>query len=223
MPRWPLIIACVAVALACQTPVLSADPAPQPKGLMWNRTGLPAVFPLEIKSAPGRDYVVTLSQSSTGDDVLAAYVTGGEFFRVLVPPGRYDLRFDYGAAWQGADAGFGSGQDAGTYHLPDPLVFEVRGRGTKAGQFVDLTAIASDPTAEAQIREALNCQRLTYDRLPPFASGYTRFRARAETYGPYGARPTWSDLLERRDTPQTDREDRHYPSFRYNVTRRVCP
>jgi len=51
---------------------------PRP-GLMWNRTGLPAVFPLQVKTRPGQNYVLLLSDEQTDADALAAYITGGAF------------------------------------------------------------------------------------------------------------------------------------------------
>ena len=55
----------------------------RPAGLMWNRTGLPAVFPLQIKTTPGADYLVILSDAETDFDALAAYARGGDFSAFL--------------------------------------------------------------------------------------------------------------------------------------------
>ena len=66
--------------------------ATPPAGLMWNRTGLPAVFPLQVKTPPGQDHVLTLIDADTGTDALAAYIKGGAFFKVLVPPGTYRFK-----------------------------------------------------------------------------------------------------------------------------------
>ncbi|MGR3760110.1 hypothetical protein ACUXV3_08240 [Roseobacteraceae bacterium NS-SX3] len=102
-----------------------AEVPPEP-GLMWNRTGLPAVFPLLVKSPEGQDYVLTLLDAQTGEEALAAYVKGGAFFRVLVPPGRYRLRF--------------APQDGGgAAELPEPLTFRIQGYARKGGHIVDLT------------------------------------------------------------------------------------
>lgn len=133
-----------------------ADDRPDP-GLMWNRTGLPLTFPLQVKTAPGADYIVTLRDAETGDPALAAYIRGGQFFRVLVPPGTYNARFDYGTVWQGDQAGFA---DQKTLTLKDALTFEIRGIGRKAGHLVDLTGMDLDrSTASApQVRDQALCQ-----------------------------------------------------------------
>lgn len=76
-------------------------------GLMWNRSGLPATLPLVVKTMPGRDYVVFLAPQDGGDPVMAGYIHGGEFFRLLVPPGTWTVLFAHGREWQGEDALFG--------------------------------------------------------------------------------------------------------------------
>lgn len=76
-------------------------------GLMWNRSGLPATLPLVVRTAPGQDYVVFLSPPEGGDAVMAGYIHGGTFFRLLVPPGTWTVRFAHGRDWQDVDALFG--------------------------------------------------------------------------------------------------------------------
>lgn len=134
----------------------AAEDRPDP-GLMWNRTGLPLVFPLQVKTAPGADYIVTLFNAETNDPALAAYITGGVFFRVLVPPGTYRLRFDYGNVWHSADQRFA---DQKTLTLDAPLTFETRGFGRKAGHLVDLTEmdLDQDTAAAPRTREQVFCQ-----------------------------------------------------------------
>lgn len=76
-------------------------------GLMWNRSGLPATLPLVVRTMPGQDYVVFLSPAEGGDPVMAGYIHGGQLFRLLVPPGLWDVRFAHGRDWQGETALFG--------------------------------------------------------------------------------------------------------------------
>lgn len=133
------------------------EDARPPAGLLWNKTGLPAVFPLQIKTVPGRDHVVTLLDAGTGEAALAAYIRGGVFFRVLVPPGAYRLRFVSGTNWQGAAALFGS--EVERFELRRILRFETRGLGTKAGHIVDLRGQG----AEAQIKDHRICQSFRPD------------------------------------------------------------
>lgn len=83
-----------------------ADDRPR-AGLMWNRSGLPATLPLVVKTMPGQDHVVFLSPTDGGDPVMAGYIHGGTFFRLLVPPGTWRVRFAHGRDWQGEDTLFG--------------------------------------------------------------------------------------------------------------------
>lgn len=143
-------------------------PKPPPIGLLWNRTGLPAVFPLQVKSQAGRDYVVTLIDSETDTAALAAYIQGGDFFRVLVPPGTYRVRFATGLVWQGEQALFGSGALTEHFELKAPLTFEIRNPGIKGGHIIDLSTAAPGQMAQAETSELLMCQtvRTEYLRLP---------------------------------------------------------
>lgn len=145
------------------------DAAPHPAspsvGLMWNRTGLPVVFPLQVKSAAGRDYVLTLIDSATGAEALAAYMQGGAFFRVLVPPGRYRVRFAAGRVWRGDEALFGPGALTEQFELEAPLSFEIRNPGIKAGHIIDLSTAAPGQMAQAQTSALLVCQTMRSEAL----------------------------------------------------------
>ncbi len=145
----------------------TAASSPRPSGLMWNRTGLPAVFPLQVTTPGGRDYVLTLIDETTGTAALAAYIEGGAFFKVLVPPGAYRLRF--AAQHVGESTGAQAATDPSTevFELDMPLTFEIRNPGIKAGHLVQLTATA-DGGITAQTAARLICQttRPVYLRLP---------------------------------------------------------
>ncbi|MBC7163794.1 MAG: hypothetical protein H5U15_02180 [Roseovarius sp.] len=147
------LVGALFAALLCALPAVApaAESAPLPKppvGLMWNRSGLPAVFPLVVKTAPGQDYVLTLIDIETDEAVLAAYIEGGAFFRVLVPPGTFRLRFATGLIWRGEEELFGPGDSTEVFELDPPLTFETRGLGTKAGHIIDLREHAPGRLAE---------------------------------------------------------------------------
>jgi hypothetical protein len=144
----------------------STTPAHPPAGLLWNRTGLPAVFPLQVKTPPGPDYHLTLIDTQTGEAALAAYINGGAFFRVLVPPGTFRLRFATGRDWQVEDILFGEGEATHHFELRRPLTFETRGLGTKAGHIVTLTPGTSDEITRAARKDQFICQSFR----PGFAS-----------------------------------------------------
>lgn len=129
--------------------------AERPLGLLWNRSGLPARLPLQIKTAAGADYLLHLRDVQNGRDVLAAYVRGGGFFRVLVPPGRYELQFASGTDWQGEAALFGPGTRR--FVLVPPLTFAASVT-KKEGHLVDLRDLADITTRGFAI-----CQRFVLD------------------------------------------------------------
>ncbi|SEN31581.1 hypothetical protein SAMN04488077_11537 [Roseovarius tolerans] len=157
----------------------SAQP---PAGLLWNRTGLPAVFPLQVKTPPGPDYHLTLIDTQTGEAALAAYIEGGAFFRVLVPPGTFRLRFATGTEWQGEDVLFGQGEATHRFDLRRPLTFETRGLGTKAGHIVTLTPGTSDEITRAARKDQFICQSFR----PGFASPARSPLDRRADQGPRG-------------------------------------
>lgn len=111
-----------------------------PKGLMWNKSGLPAVFPLIVQTDPGRDYVLLLRDGEIAEPVLAAYAVGGEQLRVLVPPGTFFLQALYGTGWDADQTRF-TDAGAGQYDHPDPLTFQVEGLAAKAGHSLDLRGL----------------------------------------------------------------------------------
>ena len=167
-------------------------------GLLWLRSDLPAVFPLQVKTAPGRDYHLTLRHHETGQATLAAFITGGNFFRVLVPPGRFAIRVAYGTDWQDEDTLFGPG----TEHvvLEGPFRFGVQGIGRKSGHLIDLRDVIE--TREAALTEPLAfCQSyradLTRSPLSP---------------------PVFQPVLR----PGIDDPDVPRPRFRFSVTSRLC-
>ena len=83
--------------------------------------------------------------------MLAAYIRGGEFFRVLVPPGSFELQFAFGKNWKDEDALFGPV----TQHfvLDHPLRFGATVT-RKLGHLIDL----KDET-EVAVRNFNFCQR----------------------------------------------------------------
>lgn len=129
------------ILLCLSQPFAAGAQTPPAAGLLWNRTGLPAVFPLQIKTNPDFDYLVTLRDADTDVAALAAYIKGGKFFQVLVPPGRFALEFAAGAQWQNETILFGPGGATHRFNLAEPLTFAVRGVAIKAGHLVDLTRI----------------------------------------------------------------------------------
>ncbi|MFC3628158.1 hypothetical protein ACFOM8_01725 [Paracoccus angustae] len=128
-----------------------------PAGLMWNRSGLPATLPLVVKTMPGQDYVVFLAPTEGGDPVMAGYIRGGAFFRLLVPPGTWTVRFAHGRDWQGEDELFGPGTE--WIGLDRPLTFEA-GVARRQGHIVRL--IESDGQVRVASSGPLDiCQGLT--------------------------------------------------------------
>ncbi|MDP3341206.1 hypothetical protein [Frigidibacter sp.] len=179
------------------TAVLAAQPAAagSDHGLLWNRTGLPAVFPLQVQTLAGDDRSLLLTDAATGEVALAAFIEGGRFFRVLVPPGSYRVRLAPGDVWD-EDAE----QQTGAVELPSPLTFEITGARRKAGYRIDLRE-----AGEAQITSQGICQTL---RLNPDSLGQ-----------PWGrAQPTESDAR----AAVLLRGDERFPVPEYDVVSRPC-
>lgn len=191
------LVALLIAALVLPGAASGSDAAHRPEtGLLWLRSDLPAVFPLQVKTAPGRDYHLTLMQHETGQATLAAFITGGDFVRVLVPPGRFAIRVAHGTDWQDEDALFGPG----TEHvvLEGPFRFGVRGIGRKAGHLIDLREVIG--TREAALTEPLAiCQSYRADL----------------TRSPLS-------LPEPLLRPGIDDPDAPRPRFRFAVTSRIC-
>ena len=135
--------------------LLSAPPAAagSEHGLLWNRTGLPAVFPLQVQTLPGEDRSLLLTDAASGEAALAAFIEGGRFFRVLVPPGSYRVRLAAGDLWEE-----NAEPEARGFELPEPLTFEITGAGRKAGYRIDLRK-----AGEAQVTSQGICQSLRLD------------------------------------------------------------
>jgi len=200
-----------------------------PAGLMWNRTGLPAVFPLVVKSRPGADYVVVLVDTKTGVDALSAYIVGGEPFRVLVPPGTFLLRFTYGTDWTGEDRLFGAGEGTGAFVLPGALTFEIEGFGTKKGHLVDLSNAPTGTVRDARVGDLRICQSLAafqsrnpqrLDRFT-FAQQWMRHdRQILPSHNGLGARPL-SDYPKFEVDPLARLSDQNLDYLRYRTMPRA--
>ncbi len=157
-------LALLALLLTLPGAIAAAD-APR-HGLMWNRSGLPATFPLQVRTRPGPDWVVELRDADDGTPVLAAYIEGGRFFRVLVPPGSFTLHFAAGTEWQDEGALFGP--DTVTLDIAGIYRFGVRGLGTKSGHLVDLRGEAPGVLAlnERSVRPD-DCLAVAASPAPP--------------------------------------------------------
>ncbi|MFX0544126.1 hypothetical protein ACEWPL_001085 [Roseovarius sp. S1116L3] len=171
-----MLALCLAVPLARTAVAAESGPA-QPAGLMWNRTGLPAVFPLQVKTPPGRDYFLTLTDVGGDTPSLAAFIEGGDFFKVLVPPGTFRVAFAAGDEWQGEEDLFGPGAQTWRFELPDPLTFQTRGYDTKAGHLVDLVGVLPGKIAEAKVKDQLICQSVRLDFPTSIYDGFELGRA----------------------------------------------
>lgn len=132
---------------------------------MWNRSGLPLVFPLVIQTPPGHDYHVLLSEAETDKPVLAAYRTGGVYFRVLVPPGRFHVQIARGTDWLDGERLFGAKTEY--FQTPEPLTFKVTGMDRKDGHLIDLRDKAPGLLARADVGPVAICRGLRLDEVMP--------------------------------------------------------
>jgi len=180
MPRTTYLLPACALAL-CLALLLAAGPAvpaggrgeaPElAHGLLWRDSSLAAVFPLVVKTPPGRDFYLRVEGAGSGHVVLAAGIRGGRFFRVLVPNGGYRLDFAHGTDWRGEEALFAPGPKAGRLRIETPLRFGVHGLGRKAGHVVTLSEGADG--LDVAIKGQGLCQRVSTRLIRP-APGETR-------------------------------------------------
>jgi len=191
--RWWIVFALVLLLAT------SAASAERPEGLLWNRSGLPATLPLQVKTQSGSDYLLQLRETGSGETVLAAYIRGGEFFRVLVPAGRYELLFSSGTEWKGEAAQFG--QDPFRFVLDPPLTFRAN-VARKNGHLIDLRDIE-----DITIRDFAICQRFAIDPGRPLR----------------GLEREAEDLIPRQPPHQNDQflYDPYYP-WSYELQSRFC-
>lgn len=78
-----------------------------PHGDVTRLTTEEPIAPLEIRSAPGSYYLVKLSDSRSGRDVLSVFVHGGQTASVDVPLGSYNIKYASGDRWYGTTHLFG--------------------------------------------------------------------------------------------------------------------
>ena len=193
---------CLLAALLVVVQAGLAAAAP-PHGLMWAKGDLPRIFPLQVRTPPGRDAYLVLRDAASDRAVLAAYIEGGRFFRVLVPPGTFMLDIAIGADWQGEEALFGPA--TAVYAHPEPLEFGITGAGRKSGHLIDLRDAATG--IEARSDTLALCQRYALDldafggALPEEASRPDLLHGTAEPdpleEGPFLRREWRYDLDER--------------------------
>lgn len=79
-------------------------------GIVWIRSGMPRVAPFRVVTPEGRDYFVKLVDATSGRDVVALFVRGGQPLDVDVPLGNYRMRYASGAQWRGERQYFGPGE-----------------------------------------------------------------------------------------------------------------
>lgn len=88
-----------------------ANPVPS-TGLVDKNFFGEGVAPFEIKTRSGGYYFIKLVDSSTDQEVLTAFIRGGEPFETNVPIGSYRIRYAAGQFWFGEALDFG-GPDFG--------------------------------------------------------------------------------------------------------------
>jgi hypothetical protein len=179
----------IALVLCLMLPVIALAEERPRAGLIWNRSGLPATFPLVVKSAPGQDYVLFVDDPGTDTPVMAGYIHGGDHFRLLLPPGRWQLRFAYGTEWQGEDNLFGP--RTGWTRTETPLDFRIIGIDRRRAYVV--TLIEQDGTVRiADARPDAECQMVLWDseirEWPEELPGMSDER-REMLYGPQPEKP----------------------------------
>jgi len=220
---------CLGCALTCMlflfsaAPLHATDEAPR-HGLIWNKTGLPAVFPLQVRSNAGTDYHMVLTDADTGTPALAGYIEGGQFFKVLVPPGLYTVRFATGHIWRGEQQLFGA-DETRMINVPSPLRFGVVGLSTKAGHVLDIR----EPDTGVLVQDSFDCRRIRLTKGPRPLPAYDPDAARVAEIKPeqdlieYPYRSGPLRGADRQDTPPIATDYAPYFSRpEYEVRRSPC-
>ncbi|WP_299969301.1 hypothetical protein [uncultured Roseobacter sp.] len=85
---------------------------------------------------------------------------------MLVPPGRFRVRFAARRVWGGDEKRFGPGALTERFELEAPLIFEVRDPGIKAGHIIDLSMAAIGQIAQTLALLVCQTNRSNVFRLP---------------------------------------------------------
>lgn len=152
------------LTLAALAAPVWADDRPR-AGLLFHRSGLPATLPLVVKTFAGKDYVIFLTSPDNGRAIMAGYIRGGQHFRLVVPPGRWRVRFAYGKDWQGEDALFGTGTKWANYD--EVLEFRAGMRNYRGHVITLIEENGRMIVVQADPREICQAGRWTTDDLRP--------------------------------------------------------
>ena len=76
-------------------------------GIIFNDTGAEGLAPFTIITSAGADYYVKLVYEGTSTPAVGIFVQGGVSNEVLVPLGRYQMRYASGSTWYGMNDLFG--------------------------------------------------------------------------------------------------------------------
>ena len=139
----------------------AVDAAPRPvTGLLAKNGPLPATIPLQIRTDAGHDFSVALSDPATDAPVISGYLRGGEFFRLLVPPGTHQVTIAAGQAgdWQSVDTGFSDGMQAKL-----TLDFDIRADRRQGHQMT--VAIVDGGLRVTDRRDQVICQIADWDSV----------------------------------------------------------
>ncbi|WP_299839194.1 hypothetical protein [uncultured Paracoccus sp.] len=228
---WPRKEPPLRLILALLT-ALAASPAMTAErpvaGLMWNRSGLPATLPLQLHSEAGLDHVVMLTPPGGDAPVLAAYIRGGDFFRVLVPPGDWQIGIASGADWQGGEALFGAATQWTS--LPEPLHFGVSDGSRREGHVLWLgqegDQVAITETAPQTICELAGLSSQTRDlrddSAPDWSRDVTEGRPAVRKLPSEPRVSTQALSFDRLPAPQVQRPPLTYQSRELRLRRVFC-
>lgn len=95
----------VAKALALRVVRGQTDTLP-PTGVI-SRSPAAGLAPLEVRTAPGSNYFLKVRNWTDHEDVLTAFIRGGEKFETDMPLGKYEVCYSVGTQWYGPILDFG--------------------------------------------------------------------------------------------------------------------
>lgn len=108
-------------------PSYAPTPKPLPKTGIINKRYIIGQAPFDIKTQRGANYFIKIENSLTGQEVLTAFIRGGEKFDISIPTGKYIVKYASGNKWFGPPYYFG---DETIYSKADKIFeFEMTAAG----------------------------------------------------------------------------------------------
>ncbi len=113
-----------------QIKVATPKPMPlPPSGEVRAIKNISRVAPLEIRTSPGKNYLVKLSYVNSRETVISVFVRGGDTVKIKAPLGTYTLKYASGDTWYGYKNNIWFGPSTTYTKADESLIFTSTGNG----------------------------------------------------------------------------------------------